>query len=149
MLCWESILPSLSTYSLILHKNLTVSKVLGIPTERHDRTCSFLLPIRRVPPLNLGSAVLIFFVTFLSFSRQILEYRVKLGQNRSLPHPFQFTIHWSSYHSLLYNVSYWKYRYKSRINKIGRILVTSEPGVGSVSYVCFCSRFIRCLYCHV
>jgi hypothetical protein len=33
----------------------------------------------------------------------------KLGHDRSLPHPFQFT-HVSFFHSTLYSLSYWKRR---------------------------------------
>jgi hypothetical protein len=32
---------------------------------------------------------------------------LKLGYDWFLPHPFQFIIHWSSYHSALWNLSYW------------------------------------------
>jgi hypothetical protein len=49
-----------------------------------------------------------YFVVFLSSSKQMQGSTSKLGYDHFLPHPFQFIIHLSSYHSLQYSLSYWK-----------------------------------------
>jgi hypothetical protein len=47
-------------------------------------------------------------VVFLSPSRQMSGYYLKLRHGRFLLHPFQFIFHLSSYHSTLYILSYWE-----------------------------------------
>jgi hypothetical protein len=64
-----------------------------------------LLQIREVPGSNFGLETEVF-VVFLSPSRQIPGWYPKLGHDRFLFHPLQFTIHLSSFHSTPYNLSY-------------------------------------------
>jgi hypothetical protein len=64
--------------------------VLNVVVER----LTLLLRIREVPGSNLGLGNRLclsrFFVVFLSPSRRILEWRLKLGHHRFLPNPFPF-----------------------------------------------------------
>jgi hypothetical protein len=47
------------------------------------------------------------FAVFLSPSRQMLGYYLKLYHDCFLPNPFQFIIHLSSFHSTLHSLRYW------------------------------------------
>jgi hypothetical protein len=47
---------------------------------------------------------------FLSRSRKMLGKYLKLGHDRLLPFPLQWIMHYSSYHSTLYNLCYWEHR---------------------------------------
>jgi hypothetical protein len=45
------------------------------------------------------------FVVFISISRQVLAWYLKLGHDHSLPNPLQFMIDFSPYHSTVHNLS--------------------------------------------
>jgi hypothetical protein len=51
-----------------------------------------------------------FIVGFISPSRQMSAYYLKLIQDRFLPHPFQFIIYLLPFHSMLYILSLLKTR---------------------------------------
>jgi hypothetical protein len=83
-------------------------KTLGcwVQTERRG-------PVVKTPTSNLGGSSIksrpgdrllwVSFVVFLSPSRQIPGYHLRLGHDRFLPNTFQFIIQLSSFHSTLYD----------------------------------------------
>jgi hypothetical protein len=86
---------------------------------------TLLLRIREVSDLNLGPETGYLdwgFSWFSSVRPHKCRYSTsKLGHCRFHPHPFQFVIYQSSFHSTLYGQSYWQYSQFYRHFYIGAI----------------------------